>query len=503
MKLIFGRPALLLLLFPFFCSAVYAQEWKFEGKKSHPNAASDSWIDAAGNSYHNISVDTVVGTSGRLVSKSLLILDKHGHFNGRVQVNSCKNRASLFAFDNGRYLTTDFNCNQSGNSTRDSRVFDHKGNLMLTGEAFTLGEFATVRTKNGYTIFTQSGFSSEKPVMGIRTVDWDFNIEDELLDISELSIPEKGLSTVNRFLPVQTQEGNWAVSISAGKLSANKRIMDPELDFLFLTDGKSILGKFHFEQSNERIMSLQVIGDEVAVLSSIGSRDRYKLYVLDQKLNLKQILPLEIKGHFDAFLITEGNILLLSNQYDWENQNNNRYVLNVLDREGKLLRERLLVKHRTIINTFLPFGENSVLLAGMVVLSDSETYSLIWKLDIEPTGTPQENNTTAETEPEAAPSSPVSDLTVDNLSQEAMSVAVFPNPASIYINFALKNQETEQQSFHLKVHAMDGKLMHQASFKASFYELDIADYPSGTYSYSITNETGKKDFLSGKFVKIR
>ena len=155
------RFTLILTTLSFLSTIVAAQEWKYEGSKDFSNFSMESWIDAAGNSYHNISETK----GGSILGKSLLILDKNGNFNGRVKINSCQSRASLYAFEDDRYLTTDHNCNGDAEPTKDSRVFDHKGNLVLTGDPFTLLKFAAIRTKAGYTVFSQRGFSEKKPLV--------------------------------------------------------------------------------------------------------------------------------------------------------------------------------------------------------------------------------------------------------------------------------------------------------------------------------------------------
>ncbi|MBK9013832.1 MAG: hypothetical protein IPM82_06960 [Saprospiraceae bacterium] len=282
------RFSTIVLLSLLLALASQAQEWKYEGSKSKANSASDSWIDAAGNNYHNISTHKNRGSSGSIEEKSLLILDKHGNFNGRVQVNSCRNRASLYAFRDDMYLTTDYNCIGAGQATQDSRVFDHKGKLTLTGAPFILHRFATVRTNTGYTIFSQSGFSRPTPKLGIRNIDWDFNIEDQEIDLQELEKPKVPLmANISRF-PVQTQEGNWVVTFNFGMENESGVALTPVSSLLILTDGKSLLRKFEFERPNEMVQAIQSIGDEIAVLTDIGYRGAKKLYLLDHQLNLKK-----------------------------------------------------------------------------------------------------------------------------------------------------------------------------------------------------------------------
>ncbi len=498
------RQALTALFLSIFTFSLSAQEWIYEGPKNFPNDASDSWIDDAGNSYHNISRSVIQGSAGTLISRSLLILDINGNFNGRVQINSCRNRSSLLPFGDGLYLTNDFNCNESGNFTKDSRVFDHKGNLVLTGEGFSHDHFASVKTNLGYTTFNQSIFKLEEPVLEIRTIDWDFNIESREINLSELKLPHKHMVAGKSILPVETPAGHWVVLFSYGMKEPDNASMFVNQDILVLTDGASILKTILFNESNEKVYALQAIGNDIAVVTgSRHSKGPKKVLILDEELQVKEELTVQADGYFDRFLITPNYIVLLNNHFDWGQGDGDQYIMHLFDRNGKLLNERLLKKNRMHTRSLMPFGETGILLSGVSIESDSLEFSVIWKMDLELTDVLAVDQIELMQKETVKASSPVADLTVDNLSGEAMSVAVFPNPASIYINFALKNPGDGQRNFLLRVFSMDGKEMHQANFQNAFYELDIAHFPPGTYSYLIVNQADQKEFLSGKFIKSR
>lgn len=464
-------------------------------------------MDAAGNSFHNITEFTSSDKGDDLIRKSLLILDKNGNFNGRVQINSCRNQASLYPFRDDMYLTTDYNCSQNVvHPEKDSRVFDHKGNLVLTGDPFFLNRFAAVKTEEGYTVFSQKMFRATPPLLEIRRIDWDFNIEDQRLDLTELLLPKLPLMAHISVLPVETKAGNWVITMAYGTESDSRIDLSPNDNFLILTDGKSIIRRFQFERPNEMVQAIQGIGNEIAVLTNMGingGKGKKKLYLLDEQLQLKKSLIIDAMGNFDAMLVTQNNIILLHTHYYWQNKPGQRYILHLFDREGNLIKQRELSSDRVITHRLMPFGEKSILLAGSIVQSETVSCAMVWKLDLEtPTATEPPQKSPKATSNVAA-TTPISNMTVDALSQEAMSVAVFPNPASIYINFELKNREDTNPKFLLKVTDMTGKQMHQASFQSVFYELDIAQFPPGTYAYQIINQKDKKDYLTGKFVKIR
>ncbi|MCC6727440.1 MAG: T9SS type A sorting domain-containing protein [Saprospiraceae bacterium] len=507
------RYTICLLIAAMMATAGTAQEWRYEGPKTNANSAGYSWTDAAGNSYHNISEHRNTGTFGRIHAKSLLVLDKDGNFNGRVQIGGCRSRSLLLPFNEGRYLTNDYDCIGDQSGHLDSRVFDHKGRLLFSGDGFKFSQFTSVMTPNGYTAFSVSMRPQGPPKLGIRDIDWDFNMDESELDLSEMMRSERPMFVKNDIQPVRTSQGQWVLAVIYGQEGESRTVMTPTSGALFLTDGKRITGRMDFEGPNEQVEALQLVDNQVAVLTVEGVSTGHgmkRLYFLDEQHLALSGTPLSLGNlmYLDAFLITEEHIVLTQNHYDWEHWENTHYSLSVLDRSGNLLSQRTLEGHRAHCHSLLPLGKNSLLLSGEVVLSDSMSYSLVMRLNIVPDKNGSMSKVLAPVEPQAeappATISPIGNMTIEELSPVAISVAVYPNPASISINFALKQPDPSgQQSFELSVFSMEGKLMRQAQFQSDSYELDIADYPPGTYAYRILASGEKLEVLSGKFVKLQ
>jgi hypothetical protein len=91
----------------------------------------------------------------------------------------------------------------------------------------------------------------------------------------------------------------------------------------------------------------------------------------------------------------------------------------------------------------------------------------------------------------------------DSISEQTLSVSVFPNPASIYINFVLQEDFQPKADFLIQIFSSAGNLVEEKSISENRYELDLSSYISGIYFYKIIlqNES-KQEFISGQFVKI-
>jgi len=241
-------------------------------------------------------------------------------------------------------------------------------------------------------------------------------------------------------------------------------------------------------------------GYAVMMLERNGEAGDLVLYLLDQKAKHQKTIKLDLlPSQFDCFLIHNDHILVFSNDYD--PQQGRRYTLRLFDMDGNLKSNRVLHNDRVIASAVLPYGASSIMVAGAIVPKKADTYSFVWKLDIEPPTEPTQAPlvAAAETEPELP--SPIADMTIDDVDETVLSVAVFPNPASIYIHFTLENTATPNTNFQLQVFSMNGRMVHQVVLDRPYYELRIAELPAGTYSYQLQNLDDKKEFISGKFIK--
>lgn len=73
-------------------------------------------------------------------------------------------------------------------------------------------------------------------------------------------------------------------------------------------------------------------------------------------------------------------------------------------------------------------------------------------------------------------------------------IAPWPNPTDSYLNF-----EGGHEKRQLSIHRPTGILLYQSGFTNTEMNIDVSNYASGLYFYSIHDENGKKK--SGKFVK--
>ncbi len=500
--------SLVFLALLILCKSLNAQEWKYEGPVDSRSWASDSWIDENGNSYHNITKGKISKENrGSLVSKHLLILDKNGRFNGVVKVQSCNNRALILPFSEGNFLVNGHNCDKEFFARPDSRVLDRKGNLLLQGEGFAFHNISSyVRTKNGYTVFSKNGIHSTNPTVEIRDINWDFSSSSQMLDLSKLIIPNMlpGIDGLRQ--PIKGQDGRWLILGHQGvrNSSGGRHTM---WDFVFLTDGRKIFRHFPKKRDDFRVQDMRAYKDGYAVISYFKIKEQNALgmtvSVLDKNAKLVKSITLDQTGSVDKFLILNEQIFILNSIYDRDTKSK-KYMLQTFDMDGNLVFERLLFEHgpggQVWTMSMLPFGNHSILLSGSALPSKKERTAFIWKLDIG-----QHANLEEEDEiyvDNDTFRSPIQDLTIEDLDEDIISVAVFPNPASIYINFEIDKNDSDLGRYHLDVFSVNGRRIRQANFGEKTYELDIADLPSGTYTYRIYNLANNQEYFTGKFIKM-
>lgn len=490
----------LLVLLPFI--HVSAQEWTYEGSRDFRNFASDSWVDEYGNSYHNITHTSISKNKyGRTDYKYLLILDSNGKFNGMVHIKGCVNRSRILPFANGNFLSVGHNCNPDSTLEPDSRLFDRNGNLLRKGMGFSFSQINYVRTEEGYSLFFRNYLHSTMPTMEFRHIDWDFNIESNMQDLTGLMVPGKSLGTDPFYAPVQGTDGRWLFNAHHGTKQKDLGL-SPEWSFVYLTDGDKIYRQFPKDQRNVRVRGMQACQDGYAVLLSEKNGQEYSMtvHILNRHAKPKRKIPVDVlPGQLDRFLVLPDRFIITKSVKD--RQTGLHYILLSYDFDGNLLSERILHSNDKVnILSMLPFGDSGLLLAGSVSPSKTDRYAMIWKLDLSDNLSQKPSEDLPDISPQ--PASPIEEMSIDEVNDEVMSVAVYPNPASIYINFALENANATTTRNQLKVFSMNGRLMHQALLTHSFYELSIESFPPGTYSYQIINLHDKKEFIAGKFVKI-
>jgi len=96
--------------------------------------------------------------------------------------------------------------------------------------------------------------------------------------------------------------------------------------------------------------------------------------------------------------------------------------------------------------------------------------------------------------------SQVSQVTFQTVSTETISASIFPNPASLYINFELKTKSALRCT--IAVFDGSGRQLHKDTFEGNNYTLPLDRFVPGTYFYRLQFSSTQEKILSGKFVKI-
>jgi len=74
--------------------------------------------------------------------------------------------------------------------------------------------------------------------------------------------------------------------------------------------------------------------------------------------------------------------------------------------------------------------------------------------------------------------------------EEGFDVKVYPNPASVMINFEFENTSLSNEDLILTIYDVQGRVIHLETVKyyESFITLDSSKWGSGVYTYTITSE---------------
>lgn len=487
------------------CNLLIGQEWEYLGPTEFRNGTGSSWIDEYGNSYFNI-YHTKLSEKGAegIVSTHLLILDKNGKFNGIVKAKDCENRAPIFPFSNGNFLIIGRNCNKKGNEKPDARVLNKKGQVLEQGEGFTFLNSLPIQTKNGFTIFGKNSLRSADPTIEIRNINWDFTSSAKLLSLKKYKVPEKIVNFDYFHLPVQGIDNRWLVPATQGVPGEGNGVK-PIWNFVFLTDGKKALRKFPKKRQDLMLEGLRPYQDGYALMMYSRNEGYLKkeIFLLDKNARLKKSINIELQGKPDNFLIINDRIIITNSIINREDKSR-KFTLQTFDLEGQLIAERELYhfekKGRAKTSFMEPFGDNSILLSGSLIPNKKDRRTFIRKLDLDVLLS--ENNSEDTNAQIEEKQNLIQEMTIEDLDEKIISVAAYPNPTSLYINFAVENSSLDSRNYHLDVFSMNGRKVYQADFSENFYELNVNQFVAGTYSYRIINNNDRQEYFAGKFIKV-
>ncbi len=480
----------LIIIIGLFCQIATAQniEWEYIVDAPVRNIPADYWFDESGNGYFNIRKQNPIHKNQFDQSLYLLQLDKDGKFKGSTFVNNCTSSALLLPFGEDQLLSSGYNCDSdTSKNVVDSRVFDYVGNVLAKGRGFKGNYFASIQTDKGYTFLSKPTKNFSYTYISMGHIDHDFNIRHDTISLQQ--VEREGLGIVNAYVtPMLMEDKSWVVPMNYGEVSGSKIAVDHGTVF-GIKDAK-LQWSYPDTLSAYKLKYISAHKDKVALyMRKSRNYDPRLIVLMDQEGN--ELHHFYFRPGFSArdLLLTEEHIILLSthkmvyydhqgnfvSEFDFNDKNYSRPGNMKVDHEGN------------IYFVATKYGQSAIVKIGFKTPSIEKPN--------------EENLAIADSIVELSES--ISAVHFDKVSEETLSVSVFPNPASVYINFVLKENQTFKGPFIIQIFDASGKPMHEDTFEGNSYELFLDKFISGTYIYRIIDTSdARTEFVSGSFIKM-
>ncbi|HUR32044.1 MAG TPA: T9SS type A sorting domain-containing protein, partial [Saprospiraceae bacterium] len=406
----------------------------------------------------------------------MIALDANGRFNGMMMMNNPNAEATFAPFGQGRYIS----------QYRGSSVFDAQGNLIASGRGIGGNHFARVTTTNGHVYFSKPIDHFKFSYMTIGKISYDFEIDEDSISLQSLAI--EGFGICNRYQkPARTSQGVWIVPFGVGPVDVG---MSTEHSFVCAIKDEKILWKFPQLLTDHSAIALTAEGERIGVVLS-AYRQTNQFFLLDNNGQVQTQFDFQVTERVEDVRMNQEHVAILTN--------NSLYVYTM---------DGVQVSHTLLTNDFLinptefeVIGNGQYIIAG-----NYQGQATIIRISMPNPVSPSrpddqvdlyQGNQSRDNQQETTP---VSQVTLQTLSAETISASVFPNPASLYINFELKNRP----AFPCTIAVFDGsgQQLHQDTFEGNNYTLPLDRFVPGTYYYRLQFSSSQEKILSGKFVKI-
>lgn len=462
--------------------------WEYIVDAPVRNIPADYWFDEEGNGYFNIRKQNPIHKNQFDQSLYLLQLDKDGKFKGSTYVNNCTSSALLLPFGEDQLLSSGYNCDSdTSRNVVDSRVFDCVGNVLAKGRGFKGNYFASIQTDKGYTFFSKPTKQFSYTYISMGHINHDFEIRHDTISLQQ--VEREGLGIVNAYVsPMQMEDKSWVVPMNYGEVTGSQIAVDHGAVF-GIKDAK-LQWSYPDTLSAYKLKYISAHEDKVALyMRKSRNYDPRLIVLLDQEGN--ELHHFYFRPGFSArdLLLTEEHIILLSShkmvyydhqgnfvsEFDFNQKNYSRPRNMKVDREGN------------IYFVATKYGQSAIVKIGMNKPSIDESS--------------EDKTISLDTVKEATER--IASVHFNKVSEQTLSVSVFPNPASVYINFVLKENRNSRGPFIIQIFDATGKPMHEDTFEGNRYELFLDRFISGTYIYKIIDTSdGNTEFVSGSFIKL-
>ncbi len=410
----------------------------------------------------------------------LMTLHMDGYLESITYLNECGVNSELVPFTNGTLLTSGFNCFYEGNREYDSRVYSKEGKLIKKGPAFGKGSYKYLKVESGYQ-FIKNPYNYKFEEVTLGSIDWDFNIEESIISTKRMTHPDFGIAPAGGNL-CQTKSGYIVTGFDYGEVKSKNR-MTPKGGFVsaFDTENKRLMWQYPQSPDGYVLRRFRNNDHLIGLFRMKMGSSRSLLEIIDESGRL--LNSFEIRGDKPVdFVVLKDKIIALF-----------RHHITAYTHDGEVIREYQYDSEKRFKQSRIQkINESEYLVLGYT--SSFET-AVIRRLSFE-------EATVTTSEEEELPI--VKGVQIDEVDEEVISLSLFPNPASIYINFRLNGDLKADAKYIVEIFDMDGKPVFSQEFDQSEIELEISTLPSGQYFYRLFNADRQMDtkIFSGKFIKI-
>ncbi len=480
--------AYLFLCLFFTSTSLSAQiiEWEYEVQDELSTNTGNFWIDEDGNGFFNIRRSFIHGNTASSRSSFLLQLNAYGQYAGSVVINQCDNRAPLYPFGRRRFITSGYNCREAAATqqriTPDTRVFNRRGKLLKIGEAFPGYTSITgaVCHDDDITFFNKPNNAWGYTFLSIGKVNEEVEIKYDSIPLAPLAREEYGIILSNR-KPVLTDNNTWVLTCDYGDVEGGQykdRLAIRHGIIMGIKD-KEIQWTYPEELDRRVVSGLCTHNGKIGIIRSPAwGKNQAKFLLLDENGTLLKSMPINARSVRGMGMNDDHFVVMDRTKLTWYNF------------EGEVLGELVLAERG--LETPLHM---QMLNDGSLIFSTRRGHNaVITKVRLD-----QLESEIEEAAPEARA---VSYSTVEEVSNETISISVYPNPASIDIIFEVDQDVDISSGFLLQIFNASGQMMHEATFNEQRHEVYVNELPAGTYFYRIAYQKDEEQrLIQGKFVK--
>lgn len=459
-------------------------EWEYELQDELQTTVRNFWIDDDGNGYYNISLTLVQNQSAAVKESFLLKLDPHGRYDGSVYVNQCQSRAPLYPFGKRRFITSGSNCTGDDRPRRqlkvDTRVFNHRGKLIQTGDRFPGFTRGAVFHNEEITFFNKPNNDWGYSFLSIGKVSQDVEISYDSISLEPLRNDEYGIMLAGRE-PVAVNNDTWIVPYAYGMIEGGryKERLAIKHGLLMAVKDQEIQWTFPNQLDHRQVHGLCVHNDRIGVIRSASWVKRPKEFsMLDANGTVLKTAQFPAYSVRDMDMTDDFFVVLEAKKLSWYNFDGELQTEFILEDYGLSKPWRMQMLKDGSVVFCARKGENAVI----VKLRNDQNETILEEM----------------AEPRA-----VAYSSIEEVSSETISIAVYPNPASIDITFEVDQEVDITAGFFLQIFTTSGQLIHEAQFNAQRHEVYVDELPAGTYFYRIAYQKDQeRQLIQGKFVKV-